>query len=254
MQFTPTNDLERALAEAARDPAARPRFYQLLLESQLFVLVPPHVGPPGERTLKQSENLPLISWKKGDQDVIPMFTSLPLLQQIARRTGQELHYFALKGKDLFGVLAAGPLPAVLNPNCPVGKEFLVGEMRDIASGKFFEVAKPEVVQKERKVLLGQPSEYPHALVDALKRHLSTQPRVKAAYLAQIADSSTGVPPHLIFAISLQGEIDPIMQPLLMITREILGPNKIADFTVLGHGGSFDDYFLTQTQPFYQRYP
>jgi hypothetical protein len=215
-------------------------------------VVSPNFGPPGERTLKQSENLPLVSWKKGEQNMIPMFTSLPLLQQIAKQAGQALPYFALKGKDLFAVLAAGPLPAVLNPNCPVGKEFFVEEMRDIASGKFFEAAKPEVVQKERKVMLGQPAEYPHKLVEALKRHLGTQPRVEAAYLAQIADSSSGVPPHLIFAISLQGEIDPVMQPLLMITREILGPNKIADFTVLGRGGSLDDYFLTKTQPFYQK--
>jgi hypothetical protein len=252
VQFTPTNDLEHALAQAARDPAARPRFYQRLLESPLFVLVPPNIGPPGERTLKQSENLPLISWKKGEQNVIPLFTSLPLLQQIAKQTGQELHYFALKGKDLFGLLAAGTLPAVLNPNCPVGKEFLVEEIRNLASGKFFEAARTEIIQKERKVLLGQPAEYPHNLVEALKRHLSTQPRVEAAYLAQIDDSSTGVPPHLIFAISLQGEIDPVIQPLLMITREMLGPNKIADFTILGRGGSLDDFFLTKTQPFYQK--
>jgi hypothetical protein len=250
MQFTPTNELEHALAQATRDPAARPRFYQLLMESQLFVLVAPHAGPPGERTLKPSENLPLISWKKGEQNIIPMFTSLPLLQQIARQTGQELPFFALKGQDLFKVLATGPLPAVLNPNCPVGKEFFVEEMRDIVSGKFFQVAKPEIVQKERKVMLGQPAEYPQKLVEALQRHLNTEPRVEAAYLAQIADSSSA--PHLIFAISLHGEIDPVMQPLLLITREILGPNKTADFTVLGRGGSLDDYFLTKTQPFYQK--
>ena len=150
------------------------------------------------------------------------------------------------------MLASGPLSAVLNPNCPIGKEFLVEEIRDIASGKLFEVPKPEVVQKERKVLLGQPSEYPQALVDALKRHLDTQPQVDAAYLAQIHDPASGAAPHLLCGISLQGEIDPVMKPLLMLARETLSPNKIADFVVLGRGGSLDDYFLTKTQPFYKK--
>ncbi|HXB58038.1 MAG TPA: enhanced serine sensitivity protein SseB C-terminal domain-containing protein [Candidatus Acidoferrales bacterium] len=254
MQFTPTNDLEHTLAQAARDPAARPRFYQLLLESTLLVLVPPNSAPAGARTFTQSEKVPLVIWKKDGRDSVPMFSSVPLLQQTAQHAGQDFHYLALRGKDLFGMLASGPLSAVLNPNCPIGKEFLVEEIRDIASGKFFEMAKPEVIQKERKVLLGQPSEYPQALVDALKRHLGTQPQVEAAYLAQIADSASGATPHLMFAISLQGEIDPVMQPLLMIAREILGPKKTADFVVLGRGGSLDDYFLTKTQPFYKKSP
>jgi hypothetical protein len=252
MNFTPTNELEQALVQAAQDPAARPRFYELLLESQLFVLVPPNTGPHGERMLQKSENVPIMSWKKGEQDMIPMFTSLSLLQQTIGKTGSAVDYLALKGKDLFGLLAAGPLSAVLNPNCPVGKEFFVEEMRDIASGKYFEPTNREVVQKERQVLLGQPAEYPHELVETLKRHLSSQPQVDAAYLAQIADSASGVPPHLIIAIQMHGDIDPVIQRLGLISREILGPGKIVDFTVLGRGGSLDDYFLTKTQPFYQK--
>ena len=47
MNFTPTNELERSLVLAANDPAARPQFYKLLLESQLFVLIPPGTGSHG---------------------------------------------------------------------------------------------------------------------------------------------------------------------------------------------------------------
>jgi len=252
MNFTPTNELERLLVQAAHDPAARPRFCQLLLESQLFVLVPPNTAPHGERTLEKSENVPLVSWKKGEQDIIPMFTSLPLLQETIKNSGQALDYLTMRGKDLFGILGSGKIPAVLNPGCPAGKEFFVQEMQDLASGKFFEPPKPEIIPKERKILLGQPAEYPHQLVEILTRYLSSQPAVEAAYLAQIDDPASGVPSHLIFAVKIQGNIDPIMQQLVMVARDSLGPNKVADFTVLGRGGSLDDYFLTQTQPFYQR--
>lgn len=252
MNFTPSNELEKVLLQAAHDPAARPRFYQLLLESDLFVLVPPNTAPHGQRTLEKDEQVPLVSWKKGDQDIIPMFTSLPLLEETIKNSGQALDYLAMRGKDLLGMLGGGTIPALLNPNSPAGKEFFVEEMRNLANGKFFEPAKPEIVQKERKILLGQPVEYPHELVEVLKRYLSSQPQVEAAYLAQIADPASGVPPHLIFAIRLQGDIDPVLQQLVMLAKETLGPDKIADFTVLGRGGGLDNYFLTKTQPFYQR--
>ena len=250
MNFTPTNELERSLVLAANDPAARPQFYKLLLESQLFVLIPPGTGSHGERMLEQGENVQLVSWKKGNQDVIPMFTSLHLLRETIKQTGHALDYLAMKGKDLFGVLGNGSLSALLNPNCPAGKEFFAEEMRDIASGEFFKPAKTETVQQARQILLGQPAEYPYKLVETLKRHLESQPQVEAAYLAQIADPASGTPPHLIFGIQMHGEIDPVMQQLVLVTRETMGPNKIADFTVLGHGGSLDDYFLRQTKPFY----
>lgn len=237
--------------QAATDPAARPAFYKLLLESQLFVLVPPSTAPHGETVLKQSQNVPLVSWKKGEQDMIPMFTSLSVLQQSIAQTGSALDYLALKGKDLFGLLGAGPLPAVLNPNCPYGKEFFVEEMRGMVSGKYFEPSR-EVVQQARQVLLGQPAEYPHELVETLKRYLASQPQAQAAYLAQIGDPASGLPPHLIIGVQIQGDIDPVMQGLGLIARETLGPGKVVDFTPIGHGGGVDDYFLTKTQPFYQR--
>ena len=252
VNFTPTNELERLLLQAARDPAVRPHFYHTLLDSQLFVLVPPNTGPHGERTLAKNENVSLVTWKNGEKNIVPMFTSLSLLQQTIKPAGQTTDYLSLKGKDLFGMLGNGTIPAVLNPNCPAGKEFLVQEMHDLASGKFFEPATPQVVEKQRKILLGQPAEYPHQLVEILTRCLSSQPQVEAAYLAQIADPAAGVPPHLIFSIKIQGDIDPVMHQLVMITRESVGPNKIVDFTVFGRGGGLDDYFLKQTRPFYQR--
>jgi SseB protein N-terminal domain len=137
MNLTPTNELERLLLQAAHDPAARPRFCQLLLESHLFVLVPPNTAPHGERTLEENEKVPLVSWKKGEQDIIPIFTSLPILQETIKTGGQALDYLTMRGKDLFGILGSGTIPAILNPNCPAGKEFFVQEMRDLASGKFF---------------------------------------------------------------------------------------------------------------------
>jgi len=110
MSFTPTNELEQVLLQATQDPTARPRFYQLLLESQLFVLVPPNNDGHGERTLTQAEDVSIVSWKQGEQDIIPMFTSLPWLQEAIQGNGHNQGYLAMRGRDLFGVLGGGSHP------------------------------------------------------------------------------------------------------------------------------------------------
>lgn len=252
MDFKPSNELEQVLSEAAKDPAVRPKFYQMLMGSELFVLTPPSDNPAGPRVLEADENVQMISWKKDGQDVIPIFTSLPLLESTIQSMGSgPVGYLAMRGKALFDVLGGGTISAMLNPNCPAGKEFLVHEMRDMASGKFFETP-AHVVPKQRRILLGQPAEYPHELMDVLKRYLVTQPQVEALYLAQMADPESGDPPHLIFGVKMQGTVDAVMGQLVTIARETLGPDKMVDFTVVtGRSGSLNDYFL-KTGPVYQR--
>ena len=250
MEFQPGNELEEALVQAANDPAARPRFYELLLESDLFVLTPPNTTQPGHHG--NSEPVSIVHWSDGKRNIVPVFTSVSMLKQIIKAQTRGNVCLALHGCDLIKMLARGTTPAVLNPNGPFGKELLVEEMRDLATGNFFFAAKPQVLEKGRSILLSVPANYPYAAVDALKRFLATRPEISAAYLAQFHDPASGDPPHLLFGLQSTGDAEAVMRQLAVIARDVLGSGRVADFTVLGRGGAMDEYFFANIEPFYRR--
>ena len=251
MSFSPTNELEQVLTQAARNPAVRPQFYRMLLESELLLLTPPSKTEQGERTLEKNENVSIVNWSNGRNTFIPIFTSLAVLEEAVKKVGGDYDYLVLKGKDLFGILSEGPSPAVLNPSSQFGKEFPVEEMRELVSGRMFQPARREEVRMDRQVFLGQPAEYPHALVDALKEFMINRAEISVAYVAQFHDPASGNAPHLLVAVGIEGEVDPVMQSMSMIAREVSGPGKVVDFTVLKPGSGLSDYFAN-VEPFYQR--
>jgi hypothetical protein len=56
--FEPENDLERAMQAAASDPALVPKFYRVLLDSEVYILAPEAKLEPGRRrSLKYREPL-----------------------------------------------------------------------------------------------------------------------------------------------------------------------------------------------------
>ena len=54
---TPASPLEQALRLAATDPAARPDFYRLLLEAEIFVIGESELLPEGAWTAKEGESI-----------------------------------------------------------------------------------------------------------------------------------------------------------------------------------------------------
>jgi hypothetical protein len=244
MNFTPTNELEKALMQAATNDAARPRFYQLLLTSPLFILMPPDVAPHGRGVLKPGVQVPVVHWADNDRQIVPLFTSLAVLQETLKNANARFDYLSMRGVEVLGIVSKGEVSAILNPKGPYGKELLIGEMRDLVSGKFFGD------EKAQEGTLTQLAEQPTALIEALKQFLSTKPEVSAAYVAQATYS--GKPePRFFFALQMEGDPDPVMKQMSVILGETLGKGKSANFTVVGRGGQFDEYFL-KNQPFYKK--
>jgi hypothetical protein len=64
---------------------------------------------------------------------------------------------------------------------PYGQNFLLDKDRiALLNGKA--ISRPYTVKQETKVLLGEPKDYPHALVEAMKQHMKTVREVRKAYL------------------------------------------------------------------------
>src|SRR5262245_49577657 len=93
------NALELALAKAATEPAYRPEFYRLLLESEVLVLGHTESGEKGRRTVAAGEKLSIVNWQKNDgTPVIPFFASLEALRRAIK---EEQSFVALPARTLF---------------------------------------------------------------------------------------------------------------------------------------------------------
>lgn len=222
----------------------------MLLESELFLLTPDAPEQQGRRTLETSEKVSFVHLNGPDGAFLPIFTSQERLQEMVNQGSQTYGFLALRGKDLFPILAQHPPSAILNPGAAFGKELAADEIRRIADGSIVK-AESRVVQAATKVLLGQPAKYPTELVAALQKLFGKHTSVQAAYLGWIHDPNSGEPPHLIIGIECDGDMQKVSQEAGITSQSLLGEGEFVDFIQVGSGkGSLDSYFKKQTKPFY----
>ena len=62
------------------------------------------------------------------------------------------------------------MPLILNPDQPYGKQFNRRRSPRLLDGSLFQPPAQHTIEEETRVLLGQPSEYPDALVAALSSY------------------------------------------------------------------------------------
>lgn len=113
-------------------------------------------------------------------------------------------------------------------------------------------AKMITIEKETKVQIGQPARYPTDMVNALVKLFSERPMVEAAYLGWIFNPESGEPPHYVFALDTEGDLQSLTEEAGFIAKQYLGKSEFVDFIVISENVGVSDYFLTQTTPFYKR--
>lgn len=92
--MTSSEQLERALRRAAREPGARPALYRILLRSRVFVLV---VAPQG--AIPTIWNSKIVAWIRSDEvNVIPCFTTK---KQAIRAAESYQHPYEVDIRSLF---------------------------------------------------------------------------------------------------------------------------------------------------------
>jgi len=193
------DELERALRLAAAEPASRPDFFRTLLASNIFV-----IGRDGDvtgtRTVQAGETLSIQNWTTQEgKPIIPFFTSIDALHRAGVTAGM---YLSLSARAFFETTRGAQL--VLNPRSPYGKEFFPNEIEALLATGTNETPVSHVLRRETQVLLGQPANYPNALVASLKKFFATRDQVKAAYLALMHDASRDAKPTLLIGIEIDG--------------------------------------------------
>lgn len=250
VEIAEENRLEEILRLAADEPAHRPQFCEVLLNSQVFLL-----GTTGEPSTNAEVNLAAGSkiqiqhWEKADgSPVIPFFSSLEVLQ---KSINSEESYLALPVRALFEMTQGATL--ILNPKSDYGKEFVPAEVAHLLSIGISQAPSKRVVEKETKVLLGQPSNYPSKMIDSLTQLLAKHGNVKKAYLALMYDASVDEKPHLIIGIEGDGDIEKVMREAGNVAADTAPKGEPVDlYRVKGNESGVSEYFINQTKPFYEK--
>jgi hypothetical protein len=96
--------------------------------------------------------------------------------------------------------------------------------------------------------IGRPDPYPVDVLFGLTWIFQGEPAVEEAHLAQA--QLPGRKPHLLVALGSTESFEPLMQIIGPKVRKAF-PDQAIEFTPLT-GGAFEDYFRTETQPFFKK--
>jgi len=246
------NRLEEMLRLAVADPGHRPEFYRVFLESEVFV-VAGHLGSSGATgpvRLEAGERLSVVSWRQSDgATFIPIFTSLDLLREAVTHPAG---YVAMNARDLMEATRGSRL--VLNPRSAVGKGFPPDEVEMLLAGEIPGGASEErVIEKHTRVLLGQPSRPPEALLSALRTLFARRPAVARASLGIMALDDSAEDAELIVGIDAGPDFGTVLREAGPVASDALEPGVPVNFVDLASDEDAVVRFLRRdVDPFYTR--
>ncbi|MDQ9515491.1 enhanced serine sensitivity protein SseB C-terminal domain-containing protein, partial [Serratia marcescens] len=105
-------------------------------------------------------------------------------------------------------------------------------------------------------LLGQPEEYPSAMVDALTTLFSQRKPVRRAFLALMHDQAADEKPNLLIGLEVDAEpaeIEALINEAGSVASETAPNDEPVDFCLVSENErGISHYLISHTQPFYQR--
>jgi hypothetical protein len=247
------NELERLLKLAVTEPAHRPAFFRELLDATVLILGDSEqVQHGGDIALNADTPVNIQHWEKQDGgSIIPFFTSVDVLQKAVE---DEQPFIAMPARVLFEITQGADL--FLNPKAEYGKEFYPEEVAMLlATGG---VSKPaeRYIDKDTQILLGQPEEYPSAMIDALTTLFSQRKPVRRAFLALMHDQAVDEKPNLLVGLEVdgeQGDVEALINEAGSVASETAPNDEPVDFCLVSEKErGVSHYLITHTQPFYQR--
>lgn len=249
--------LARAVQENTEE--ARREFYQVLVNSQVFVIGKPanqgngQEPEYGQRNITENDKFNISAWphpfKEGEK-VVPFFSS----QEHLKRSAQKETGFMVFPVLTFLALAR-PLqtPLLLNPGYDAQKIFSLEEVDFLLSS-----ARPEPFESRHfkpgtKIFLGPPEKYPQELVAALLDYLPEHREVKAAYLAAMREDSEKAAPVLVIGFAADGDLTNMFRGAGPLVGQFAEDGLAIDFARIEAGEKgLSEYFLGKVSPFYRR--
>ncbi|OON37577.1 enhanced serine sensitivity protein SseB [Izhakiella australiensis] len=242
--MTLTNDrLEEVLKLAATEPAHRPEFFQLLMESS--VLVP---GESQQAFIDADSAVDLQHWKKeSGESVIPFFTSEAAM---AQAVSEEQPYLIMPVRTLFELTQGETL--FLNPELPAGKEFSAREIANLLGEEGSALTQLSVLEGNNSLLLSEVAEPPAQMVDSLTQLFAKYKQVRRAFVASIKESREG-PANLLIGIEADHGIEAVINAAGQVASDTLNDDELIDLCEVKEGeNGISHFFTAHITPFYER--
>lgn len=249
--------LARAVQENSEE--ARREFYQVLINSQVFVIGKPAVDGNGrdpeygQRNITESDKFNISAWPhpflEGEK-VVPFFSSQEHLKRAAKKETGFMVFPALTFLALARPLNA---PLLLNPGYDPQKMLSLEEVDFLLNSVRPEPFEPRHFKPGTKIFLGPPDKYPQELVAALLDFLPEHREVKAAYLAQMREESEEAAPVLVIGFEAEGDLGKMFREAGPLVGQFAEDGLAIDFARVEAGEKgLSEYFLDKVSPFYRR--
>lgn len=247
------NVLERLLKLAVTEPAHRPAFYSELLNATVLILGDSKQVPQDGDVITNADTpIDIQHWEKQDGgSIIPFFSSLEALQTAVK---DEQPFIALLARVLFEITQGADL--FLNPKAEYGKAFYPEEVAMLLATGGDARPTEHYVDKDTQIMLGQPEEYPAAMVDALTSLFSQRKPVRRAFLTLMHDPAADEKPNLLVGLEVDGEraeIEDLINEAGSVASETAPGEGPVDFCLVSEKErGISHYLIAHIQPFYQR--
>ena len=246
MSFEPINELEKVLIKASTEIDMRPEFYRILKLSDVFII---GIGPqPNEEgIIGAGQSIAIQKVEIGGKVYLAAFTSK---EQLSKTLSEETQFYKMKFDDLLNLI--GDTEIAINPYLEYGKILSIDEVKGLRDGSLWKPKNRMVVQKETKVMIGQPQNPPTKLLDALRKYFEGQDSVKAAYNVHYFNPETDKKPHTLICVEAPVSEERISSEIGMIVADIDVPDPPVDVIFINRYDGFGKSVSNSFKPFYSK--
>ena len=248
-------DLDRALDASQHDQTKADAFYNLFLNSDIFI--PTYslteTNNTGIRRSEEGESFTPFVVESDGTPFLPIFDTIERLQAWAE--GKEMTYVRMPAHAFIRSSLDPKLHLALNVGTSYFKEFIPDELDWLR--QVFEQHKPSAftVPAGTKVFIGAPARVPDGLVDALAIFMKRNVEIEAAYLGQVHFDIEGETPQLFLVLKMDSAgrqyFDNIKEEIGVATRGFLAKGEFITMQVYDGTGIGTDVVAT-VEPFYTR--
>ncbi len=245
------NALEDALQKAASEPAHRPAFFKLLMESTVYVLGDDGNAEQwiaGAQRIDEQQPVNLRHWKKQDgSSTIPFFTSVEALQ---RAVSDKQPFLAMPTRHLFAMTAGAEL--YLNPELPYGKEFGPDEVSALLLNDGDALTERVILEGDSRITLTDSADKPAQMVDSLTQLFAQYRQVRRAFMVLIREDGDAAP-HWLIGLDCDGDEDAAIQAAGRVATDTAPDDQPVDLCLVSQDEpGISHYFDKHINPFYER--